>query len=214
MTEKYKTPEHQAVYEMLRERILLGRYGPGEPLTIHGLTHSLRSGMTPVREAIRRLTSESALESLGNRRVIIPKLTAQQLQDIYFLRLHIEPELAARAAKTITKQQISTLKSIDLAVDHAIHNGDIEMFLKHNAQFHFTIYDHAASPVLSRMVGSLWVQCGPSQRVICGHYGTSNLPDKHTELLSALSQRDPDLAAQAMRGDLQQGLDLIKQTVV
>jgi len=214
MTEKYKTPEHQAVYETLRERILLGHYGPGEPLTIQGLTRSLNAGMTPVREAIRRLTSESALESLGNRRVIIPKLTAEQLQDIYFLRLFIEPELAARAAITITKEEISALKSIDLGVHHAIHSGDVETFLKHNAEFHFTIYGHAASPVLSRTVGSLWVQCGPSQRVICGRYGTSNLPDKHTELLSALSQRDPDLAAQAMRGDLQQGLDLIKQTVV
>ena len=86
----------------------MGRFSPGQPMTIQGLAEMLGAGMTPVREAIRRLTSESALETLGNRRVIVPCLTQQQRDDIYFLRLKIEPELAARAVKM---RQNSILKN-------------------------------------------------------------------------------------------------------
>lgn len=71
----HKMPEHQAVYEALRDGILLGRFAPGQPMTIQGLAEQFGVGMTPIREAIRRLTSESALETLGNRRVIVPILT-------------------------------------------------------------------------------------------------------------------------------------------
>ena len=116
-------PEHQAVYEALRDRILMGRFSPGQPMTIQGLAEMLGAGMTPVREAIRRLTSESALETLGNRRVIVPCLTQQQLDDIYFLRLKIEPELAARAVKNATKQYIKELSEIDKDVNVAIDAG-------------------------------------------------------------------------------------------
>ena len=82
-----KTPEHQAVYATLREMILLGQFAPGQRMVVKGLTEQLNAGVTPVREAIRRLTSEGALETLDNRRVIVPILTQEQLNDIYFMRL-------------------------------------------------------------------------------------------------------------------------------
>lgn len=101
----------------------MGRFAPGQPMTIQGLAEMLGAGMTPVREAIRRLTSESALETLGNRRVIVPCVTQQQRDDVYFLRLKIEPELAARAVKNATKQYIKELSEIDKDVNVAIDAG-------------------------------------------------------------------------------------------
>lgn len=212
MSEVKKTPEHQAVYEKLREAILLGRFAPGEPLTIQGLTNFLNAGMTPVREAIRRLSAEHALQTLGNRRVIVPELDRKQIEDIYFLRLMIEPEMAARASKHISKQQIEKSSGIDKEVDEAIQRGDVETYLERNRAFHFSIYSSVEAPVLFRNIQSLWVQIGPSQRVVCGRYGTANLPDKHSELLDALREQDPDAAAVAMREDLEQGMELICQS--
>lgn len=208
-----KMPEHQAVYETLRDRILLGRFAPGQPMTIQGLTEMLGVGMTPVREAIRRLTSESALETLGNRRVIVPFLTQQQLDDIYFLRLKIEPELARRAVKNATKQCIKDLSEIDKDVNVAINTGDVNAYLERNKAFHFNIYALADSPTLMRIAQSLWLQVGPSLRVICGRYGTTNLPDKHPDILQALLDHNPAAAEAAMREDLEQGVMLMGQTV-
>ncbi len=46
MSDTKKTPEHQAAYETLRNMILLGRFAPGQPLTIQGLADALNVGMT------------------------------------------------------------------------------------------------------------------------------------------------------------------------
>ncbi len=52
---KAKLPDHQRVYRKLRDMILFGELAPGQPVTIQGLVSTLDVGMTPVREAIRRL---------------------------------------------------------------------------------------------------------------------------------------------------------------
>lgn len=204
--ETKKIPEHQAVYERIRDMILLGRFLPGQPVTIMGLSESLGVGMTPVREAIRRLSAENALDTLGNRRVVVPELDARDFRDIYLLRQYVEPELARRATKNITNEVIQRLIVIDKEIDEAIEAGDVETYLERNNLFHFKIYGLADAPVLFRSALALWVQIGPSLRVVCGRYGTANLPDKHSELLEALANRDEEQAALAMVGDLGQSL--------
>lgn len=56
-----KIPSHEVTYARLRDMILFGHLAPGQPVTIQGLIADLGAGMTPVREAIRRLTAEGAL---------------------------------------------------------------------------------------------------------------------------------------------------------
>ena len=80
-------PEHERVYTRLRDMILFGDLVPGQPVTIHGLVEQIEAGMTPVREALRRLTSEGALQALGNRRICVPELSLAQLEEIYFRKI-------------------------------------------------------------------------------------------------------------------------------
>ena len=61
-----KLPAHEQVYQRLRAQILFGELAPGQAVTIQGLVEALDSGMTPVREAIRRLISDGALVFQGN----------------------------------------------------------------------------------------------------------------------------------------------------
>ena len=82
-----KTPEHQAIYQRLRDMILFGEVEPGQPVTIMGLRARIDAGMTPVREAIRRLTAEGALVATENRRVAVPAVNSKQLEQIAFARL-------------------------------------------------------------------------------------------------------------------------------
>ena len=70
--ESRKIPSHEVTYARLRDMILFGKLEPGAAVTIQGLVADLEAGMTPVREAIRRLCAEGALEAQGNRRVCVP----------------------------------------------------------------------------------------------------------------------------------------------
>jgi DNA-binding GntR family transcriptional regulator len=115
-----KIPTHELTYARLRDMVLFGHLQPGQPVTIQGLVSDLEAGMTPVREAIRRLIAEGALTLLGNRRVLVPHLTPGLLDQIAFARLTIEPRLAELAAPRLTATIIARLEALDRGVDRAI----------------------------------------------------------------------------------------------
>lgn len=204
-----KVPVHQHVYQRLREGLLFGDYAPGQALTIQGLVDRTGAGMTPVREALRRLTSEGAVEMLGNRRLMVPRLTRARAEEVLFLRSSLEPELCRRAAATLTAQDIGALRATDAELNRAIALGDVPGYLRHNYRFHAALFACAGAPVISGIVDRLWLCFGPSMRVVCGRFGTMNLPDKHAEILAALDRGDADAAARAMREDVEQGMKLI-----
>lgn len=205
-----KIPAHEITYGRLRDMILFGQLAPGQPVTIQGLAASLETGMTPVREAIRRLTAEGALELRGNRRVTVPTLSPGELDELAFARTAIEPRLAELAAERLDRGQIREIEAIDAAINLAIDRGDVHAYLLNNYRFHFAIYAQAQAPILLSIAQSLWLRCGPSLRIVCGRYGTSNLPDRHHEALDAMRDRDAAALARALREDICQGIAQIR----
>lgn len=208
-----KSPAHQSVYETLRARILFGDIAPGQQVTIQGLVADLGAGMTPVREAIRRLTSEGALDMQGNRRVVVPELSENCVDELEFVRITLEPELARRAVEHVSDTLLSNLKMQDDALNTAISQGDIYGYLRHNYHFHATLNAAAQAPILATTVDRMWLRFGPSLRVVCGRYGTLNLPDKHADLLDALKHQDAEAAAHAMAEDVAQGMVQIRSSL-
>lgn len=209
-TIEVRLPAHEIVYRKLREQILFGEIAPGQPVTIQGLTESLGAGMTPVREAIRRLTAEGALKFQGNRRVIVPLLTAKNIEEIIVARECLEGELARRATENATPDDLAFLTHADKVLDRAIVSGDLQAYLEHNYRFHERIYKMADAPILADMAEGLWLRFGPSLRVVCGRVGTQNLPDKHKDLLAAMQAGDPERTAQANIEDMMQGMEQVR----
>jgi DNA-binding GntR family transcriptional regulator len=204
-------PAHEQVYRALRDRILFGEMAPGEPVTIQGLVAATGAGMTPVREAIRRLIAEGALLAHGNRRVSVPVLGATDVEELLFARLALEPELARRAALKADRADRDRLAAEDAALDAAIARGDVSGYLRRNHGFHALLYATAAAPVLESLAAGLWLRFGPSMRVVCGRAGTGRMPDRHKELLAALAEGNPDAAAEAMRRDVGDGMALLRE---
>ncbi|MFV2033734.1 MAG: GntR family transcriptional regulator [Halocynthiibacter sp.] len=207
-----KPPAHELVYQKIREMILFGELAPGQAVTIQGLAELLNAGMTPVREAIRRLIAGGALEFLGNRRVLVPELTLDQLDQLSFARLKIEPRLAYLAALNLTDADIASLAAIDSTLNTAIERGDVRGYLESNYRFHAKIYDRADASILREIADGLWLRSGPSLRVVCGRFGTFNLPDRHEDALVAIRARNPKALSHAITEDLKQGFEQIKQS--
>ncbi len=214
IAEPTRLPAHEIVYRQLREQVLFGEFEPGQPVTIQGLTEALNVGMTPVREALRRLTAEGALEFLGNRRIAVPVLDAAAIEELGIARKALEPELARRAARHATTQDVARLTEVDQRLDSAIRRGDVHRYLVENHQFHAELNALAQAPILTEMVERLWLRFGPSLRVVCGQFGTRNLPDRHKDVLAALASNDGEAAAEAMMGDVAQGMEQIRQGLV
>ena len=210
MTDTRKIPTHEITYARLRDMILFGLLEPGAPVTIQGLINDLGAGMTPVREALRRLAAEGALLPQGNRRVTVPRVNLALLDQIAFARLTIEPHLAELAAAHLTPTLIARLEAVDAQVDAAIRAGDITAYLQSNHAFHFALYEASNAPVLVDMARSLWLRFGPSLRIVVARGGALALPDQHGLALSAMREGDGAGLARALRDDILQGVDQVR----
>lgn len=209
-TESRKIPTHEVTWARLRDMILFGALAPGQPVTIQGLTAELDAGMTPVREAIRRLSAEGALLPQGNRRVAVPQMTESVLDQLAWARLAIEPHLAELALARLTPALIARLRAVDQEVNAAIARGSIPDYLRANHSFHFTLYEAAEAPVLLDIAHSLWLRAGPSLRLVMGRYDSSHVPDLHAEALAAIGAGDATALAAAVARDIQQGVDHVR----
>jgi len=206
----HRLPAHELIYRQLRNLVLFGDLAPGQAVTIQGLTDRLDAGMTPVREAIRRLISEGALEFQGNRRVSVPVLSADNISELILARQWLDPHLTLRATERATLEDLDGLTAMDEKLDKAIATGDLRAYLELNYRFHQQIYRIADAPILADLAEGLWLRFGPSLRVVCGRMGTQNLPDKHKDMLGAMHARDAEAAARAIREDVIQGMEQVR----
>jgi DNA-binding GntR family transcriptional regulator len=208
-----KLPSHELTYMRLRDMILYGQLAPGQPVTIQGLIADLGAGMTPVREAIRRLATEGALLPQGNRRVSVPRLSVSDLEQIAFARLAIEPRLAELAANHASPQLLAYLEDLDAQVDQTVLAGDISGYLTANHAFHFALYGAAGAGVLLDMAQSLWLRFGPSLRVVTQLAGRASLPDSHKDIITALRAGRGAAAGAAMARDIELGLGHVRDAI-
>ncbi|WP_321338305.1 GntR family transcriptional regulator [uncultured Cohaesibacter sp.] len=200
---------HERIYQALRERLLFGGFLPGKAVTLRGLADNLEVSPMPVRDAVRRLTAEGALESHGNRRVSIPAMTEKKYREINLTRSLLEPELAAMALPNVTEADIQHLTSIDDAIDACLENGDVEGYMRSNHAFHFALYDMAQSDVMIKLVENVWMQFGPFMRLVYGRHGTANLIDQHKQAIEALQKGDSAALRTAISEDVRQGTLLL-----
>jgi DNA-binding GntR family transcriptional regulator len=211
--EARKVPTHEITYLRLRDMVLYGVLAPGQPVTIQGLIRDLDAGMTPVREAIRRLTAEGALVLHDNRRVSVPRMTPALLDQLVHVREAVEPKLAELACPHVTPELLERLVEIDRGIEPAIRDADVQTYLRLNHAFHFALYEAAGATVLEDIARSIWLRFGPSLRVILARYINSGLPDRHAEALDAIRAGDAQALATAIREDIAQGIDQVRASL-
>ncbi len=96
-------------YEEIRQAIVEGRYRAGQRLVEKNLGEEFQVSRTPVREALRALESEGLVVSLPNKGAVVRSLSAQDVYDIYDLRVRLESLAAERAARDPRPDQLSVL---------------------------------------------------------------------------------------------------------
>jgi len=123
------------VYVTLREHLCSGLLPSGQPLQESTLAAQLGVSRTPVREALARLASEGLLGSDG-RSFIVPSLLETDIDDIYELRLLLEPEALRQVAPHIRgKAQIAPFREQLAAMVAAHAENDVEAFMDANYRF-------------------------------------------------------------------------------
>jgi DNA-binding GntR family transcriptional regulator len=157
--------EHQTLNELayarLKRALLSGRIEPGTTLTLRQLAEQLGTSMMPVREAVTRLSAENALVVLPKRGIRVPQLSDEEAEDVWSLRLQLEGEACARAARHTTAAGLEDISKLCDRVRRAGEAGDLHGVLEQNSDFQFAIYQAAHSVVLLQMIEILRMRSVP-----------------------------------------------------
>lgn len=194
------------VYQRLRNAIMVGAVPPETSLTFRGLASALGLSPTPIREALRRLSSENAVEILGNRRLFIPAMTERRFEELALLRINLECYAATRSLPYVSDIVIEKMRAIDDEIDETLKLPDLDHLINLNYQFHATLYELNPDQAVMPLIRSVWLQLGPFHRLVTENVNEYYQVDRHKEITSALRLRDPSALTKAIESDIQDGI--------
>lgn len=200
----------ERVVEVLRHAILGGQLDPGTPLVLSELSERLGVSRTPIREAMRALTSEGLVNFDSYRSAAVHTPTLEEAREIYELRLTLDPIAVRKAIERITEEELEVAESIHRRMLATQDSGD---WVELNREFHRILLNAAHSPRLTRIIDGLRnsaaMQVALSIKAEESQIEHAN--EDHHRMLDAFRARDADRAVELTERHLLSTLDVIER---
>jgi DNA-binding GntR family transcriptional regulator len=193
----------EEVYNAIFGRLMSLQIAPGERLSIDALARDLGVSPTPVREAMSRLESEGLVHKthlVGYR--ASSQLTRKQFEDLYDLRLLLEPYIAAKAAENISSDQLATLRGLMVEMAGEERALDYGRFAQLDKLFHDEIARAAGNEIVEEALSRLHTHVHLF-RLMSDTRVTGEALVEHAALIDAFERGDAGAAADLMRGHIE-----------
>lgn len=188
----------------LRASIRSGQIHQGEQLTVGELAKQLGMSHTPVREAVRTLQAEGLITQTPHHTLVVIKLSEKDVQDIYVVRLLVEPLATRLATPYLTEADFTKLHELNEAMRAADRGQRLEDRYALNHDWHFTLYAGAQNRVLLNTITSLWQRfLWRSAWAMPDHADISY--EQHAAILDALRARAADQAGHLLAEHINNG---------
>ncbi|MFC9465563.1 GntR family transcriptional regulator [Streptomyces coelicoflavus] len=213
--EQSARPARQAlsdsVYEDVKAMVMDHEIAPGARVGIEAVSRALGVSPTPVREALARLESDGLVvkRSLSGYRAT-ELLTRQGVEELFEMRLLLEPRAAALAACHADENELDTIEStLENMQAHPGPAGPYSSYRDFAAMdqcFHDAVAEAAHRPLLADAVERLHSHLHIFRLSSVQDAGDPTL-DEHERVVRAILRRRPERAAAAMAEHLTRSLD-------
>jgi len=185
-------PIRDVVYQSIRKAILQGDYLPGERLTEEQLASALGTSRTPVREALRKLEAEKMVSHSPNKGVVVSRISMDEIEDLYEIRMLVETIIAKRAALHATAEDIKRLTELmdkeETATDSDTISDCVDKYNRTIAEIancpQISDFGRVIRETLSRMLVTTYLQ--PKRR--------PEAQKEHREIVAAVAAGNVELA--------------------
>ena len=194
------------VYGAIFNKLMSLDIAPGSRITVDGLVRELEVSHTPIREALGRLEGEGLVVKthlVGYS--ASPQITRRHFEELYELRLLLEPDAACRAAQQVGEAQMGRLKETAermRKLDSQKGRQSYSAFARFDADFHDQIMAVAGNALIRETLSHLHTHFHIFRLMFHARV-TEEALDEHDALLAALRAADGEGAALAMRGHIE-----------
>jgi DNA-binding GntR family transcriptional regulator len=189
----------QRIARLLTDAIIEGRLKPGERISEAATARDLGVSRAPVREAARLLESTGLLNSHPRRGFFVRTIRAEDLDDLYELRICIETQAAARLAGCITATGLSQLRA-QLQRMRALAKKDaVNQQIEEDLRFHRLICALGGNTRLLAICDQITPEVRLGVALIGRLYDDSHrIAETHLPIIAALEAGQPKAASEAM----------------
>lgn len=190
------------IYGAIKEQIIDGRFAPGARITEQNIAAQFNTSRTPVREAMRQLVADGFALFKPNSGTVVRQWSAEEVRQIFELRVFIESEIAGYAAARITDAEVAELariqdeiesQGVDTSPENTARIGRL------NREFHRILAQASHNERLVSMLASA-IEVPIVQQTF-RRYSPQRLArsfSHHRELIDALAARDSAWAKSVM----------------
>jgi DNA-binding GntR family transcriptional regulator len=193
------------IYEILKSKLMDNVVEPGARLSIDGLSRDLKVSATPIREALARLESDGLVTKKAHHGyTAAPLIDARAFDELFRMRLLLEPACASWAAQVAVPRQITGMEDLIAEMKTPLSGDGYESykaFAAQDAAFHVAL---ATATGVGLMVEIL-ERLRPHAQLYRLFYTVGIADDtvrEHARVLEAVTRRDEAGAGQAMSAHL------------
>jgi DNA-binding GntR family transcriptional regulator len=187
------------VYELIRADIMSLRIAPDTRISIDELARQIGVSQTPIREALSRL---EAVGLVTKRHFAgycsAPQITRQQLDELYELRLLLEPYAARCAATRMSDAELARVSELAHGMQPGGTRNTYGRFADQDSELHDLIAAGSGNQLIREGLSRLHTHLHIF-RLRFHSEVTTEAHVEHERLVAALTARKADEAEQAMR---------------
>ena len=187
------------VFALIRADIMSLRIPPDTRISIDSLAREFGVSQTPIREAL------SMLEAIGlvtkkhfAGYCSAPQLNRKQLDELYEVRLLIEPYAAARAAERMGEEDLARLSALAKSMEPGETRTSYDRFADQDSELHEMIAHGSGNSIIEESLSRLHIHLHVF-RLRSHSEVTTEAYAEHERLVAALAARDGRAAEDAMR---------------
>jgi DNA-binding GntR family transcriptional regulator len=192
----------EEVYDLIFQHLMALKIAPGARITVDNLVRELNVSHTPIREALGRLEGEGLVVKTHHVGYsAAPQITRRRFDELYELRLLLEPVAASRAALAITEERLAGLRTAAAEMSKLSNSKQrlgYSGFARLDAEFHDQVMEIAGNELIRDTLAHLHTHFHIF-RLMYHARVTEEALSEHESLLTALARGDAAGAEAAMR---------------
>ncbi|MET2832056.1 GntR family transcriptional regulator [Mesorhizobium shangrilense] len=198
------------VYEAIFAQLMALKIAPGSRITVDSLVKEFDVSHTPIREALGRLEGEGLVlktHLIGYRAA--PQITRRRFDELYEMRLLLEPHAAAKAAAAMDEAKLNTLLEAAGVMSRREGKDDrlrYSNFARQDAIFHDKIMEFSENELIRQTLSHQHAHFHIF-RLMYHARVTEEALDEHEAILAAFGSADPEAARKAMRIHIEHSRD-------
>lgn len=202
----------EEAYQYLLNAIRMGELQPGQRIVAEDVAEVLDMSRMPIREALRRLSTEGLVAMRANRGAVVKKLSKDEVQEIFEMRAALEALAAAKAVKKASAADIHELEFLLSRLESV--KSDMSLWITAHREFHEKISAISQAPRLLAQISSLHALIEPLMRIwIEKAPGSKNVNSVHQEILRVMKSGDAQAMEQLIKKHSKVTADVILQSM-